>query len=78
MWSRVLSLEELQGLQEECAPSHGDVIAWADMYRGLRGQIQISELDLCRSCQQPEAPSHGDIKIEGTILYFKLRCCKFE
>ncbi len=65
MWSRLVEPEELAALQEECAPYHGDLIAWADMYRGLRGQIQISELDLCRSCPEPEAPSHGDIRVEG-------------
>jgi hypothetical protein len=65
MWSRLVEPAELAALQEECAPYHGDLIAWADMYRGLRGQIQISELDLCRSCPEPEAPSHGDIRVEG-------------
>ena len=51
--------------EEECAPYHGDVIAWADMYRGLRGQIQIAELELCRSCPEPDAPTHGDVRLEG-------------
>ena len=65
LWSRVLTAGELAALQEECAPYHGDVIAWADMYRGLRGQIQIAELELCRSCPEPDAPTHGDVRLEG-------------
>jgi hypothetical protein len=65
MWSRVLSSADLLALREDCSPYHGDVIAWADMYRGLRGQLQISQLELCRSCTEPEAPNHGDVRLEG-------------
>ena len=42
VWSRVFNVEEVMSLKKQCSPYYGDLVAWSDVYNGLRGHIKVS------------------------------------
>ena len=41
VWSRVFNVEEVMSLKKQCSPYYGDLVAWSDVYNGLRGHIKV-------------------------------------
>lgn len=48
VWSRELSLEDIENLRQSCRKQTGDVISWADISGKLQGSVTDSPVEFCR------------------------------
>lgn len=48
MWSRELSLTEIENMLVSCDKFLGDVIAWPDVQSGLQGDLQPTPSGFCK------------------------------
>jgi hypothetical protein len=48
MWSRSLSLRDIESLRQNCSSEMGDVIAWADISGKAKGAVSDTPVEFCK------------------------------
>ena len=51
VWGHALTQGEVAVLENSCLPYFGNIIAWTDVHSGLRGQIKVTKIFICRVCK---------------------------
>ena len=65
MWGRVLTLDEIEALRQNCSVKAGDIIAWADVSGKSHGAVSDTPVEFCRGkaykrCRQKCIPISRD------------------
>lgn len=48
VWSRELTLEDIESLRMSCEKKMGDVLAWTDLADKMYGAVSDSHIDFCK------------------------------
>ena len=68
VWSRILDPGEVAGLNKQCEPYYGDLLAWSHVYTGLKGHIKVSGVQTGNN-QTYGTPVPSSIKYKIVGLY---------
>jgi len=52
VWSRELSLKDIENLRTSCEKRMGDVIAWTDVHGSVAGAVVEEPIDFCKGNQR--------------------------
>ncbi|XP_060566363.1 sushi, von Willebrand factor type A, EGF and pentraxin domain-containing protein 1-like isoform X2 [Ruditapes philippinarum] len=59
MWSRSLSLRDIESLRQNCSSLMGDVIAWKDVSVKSKRFVTVTTVEFCKACPQLDDIDNG-------------------
>ncbi|XP_052776199.1 sushi, von Willebrand factor type A, EGF and pentraxin domain-containing protein 1-like isoform X1 [Mya arenaria] len=60
VWSRELSLTDIENLRTSCEKVMGDVISWTDTSGHVYGMVSETPIEFCKECPKPKSIDYGN------------------